>query len=270
MTTYRLNYLAGDVVMRYGTFGAGRNPVLQPVLIVAVNKAETMDYQSLYSCIPVFKPKSGIVPPGCFPLTNDGGRGLCSSLGSLCMSGDSAFRKNDDGRPYGRLDDRELSLVRDHIKKLSPSHVFGDIIYSATPAHDGMRGKNNRPYVCIGEIGRNSGKFLCVPIASQPSGCGSGFQIRDLAAAGLVRDHGENSFTRDSWVCVVDSKQASLPAGKLSETDRKSLMNSFEQVKQGLLSGEILPPSHEVLEGPSFLSKTPIAQKVSPSPSFRG
>ena len=230
-------YAPGDIVSRYGTLGARRDPVTQPVLILATNTSEKMNGQALYTCMPVFSPSHRPNSADSLQITQDGASGLWGSLGQICMTGEETFTSGVNAQ----LDPKELAAVRERLGRLSPSKHFGEVVYSASPSHDGTQGKNNRPYVRIGEIGKNTNKFLCIPISSHPAQSGAGFEITDRQAAGLSRDDGDKSFTRDSWLCAVSGDQSSLPAGKLSEADRKELMASFQHLKQCLVKGEITP-----------------------------
>jgi hypothetical protein len=232
-------FQAGDIVLRRGTIGAQKDPFEHPVVVISVNDRETIGGQTLYTCAPLThnpQSKTGAVP---VKAGTDSAKYL--NLSKLLIAGEGSFCcPAGASQPLiGRLTEQELSSVRGCIDALfvpSGAHL-GKVFYSATPAHDGTRGKVNRPYAAIGEVGRGSGNFLVIPVSSSPSNEGNGFQISDLQSAGLLRDEGEASYTRFAWMATIDSRTSSKEAGRLSEADKGALYRQFLVAKKFLLSG---------------------------------
>jgi len=236
-------YQPGDIVWRRGTIGAKREPFEHPVVIMSVNSHETIGGQTLYTCSPITRNPEGRA--GSIPFFAGGADTKYANLSKTLISGESTFQTPPGGGSplIGRLSPEELSKLRagiDAVMVPSSAHL-GKIFYSATPSHDGVRGKTHRPYAVIGEIGRGSGSYLAVPVSSSPGVAGFGFKIENLSSAGLVRDEGEDSYTRFAWMATIDGRTSSHEAGRLSDRDRSALYQTFVAVKKMLMAGELRP-----------------------------
>lgn len=235
------SYSPGDIVWRRGTVGVQREPFEHPVVIVAVNQCETLGGKPIYTCAPVTNNPQGVA--GAVPFGEPSGSKKYANLSRLLISGHDTFLAPEDGGEalLGQLTPQEMGKMRETIGAVlvpGSSHL-GKIVYSATPSHDGSRGKPHRPYAIIGEIGRGSGNYLAVPISSGRSNFGNGACIQDLEAAGLTRDDGEASHTRLAWTSVLDARTSSKEAGRLAEGDKKVLYDQFKEFKKMLIAGAI-------------------------------
>ncbi len=232
-------YRPGYIVWRRGTVGASREAIDHPVVIVAVNERETLGGQVLYTCAPVTSEPSSAA--GAVEFRAGSEKKKYANLSRLLIAGGGTFvcPAGRETPVLGNMNSSELTAMKgtvDALMSVSGKHL-GKILYSATPSHDGVRGKTHRPYALVGEIGRGSGHFIAVPVSSTPGPCSNGSEIADLKAAGLVRDEGEASYTRLAWTSALSTRTASKEAGRLSEGDRQNLYRQFLAFKGGLISG---------------------------------
>jgi hypothetical protein len=239
-------YSPGDILWRRGTVGARKEMIDHPVVVVAVNRRETLGGKPIYTCAPVTNNPQG--SSGAVPFLEGSGTKY-ANLSQLLIAGHDTFQPPAAGMAalLGRLSQGDMSRLRTTIDAvLVPSGaLLGKIVYSATPSHDGVRGKPHRPYAVVGEIGRGSLSYLSVPISSAASEVGNGSTIKDLGAAGLLRDGGEDSHTRFAWTAALDARTSSKEAGRLSEEDKQILFRQFKAFKKMLIDGEISPSPQE-------------------------
>lgn len=269
----------GDVVFREGTIGAKSEKIKMPVLIVAVNETEKTGGSPVYTCLPVTS--RPMDRAGSVPFVASGKETKYANVGRMLIAGESSFIASPvTGTPLlDRVTPEELAKTRavmDALLTTSAAHT-GKIVYTATPSHDGDRGKTHRPYVLLGEIGRGTGNYWAVPVSSHASPVGNGAEITDLESAGLVRAPGEKSHTRFAWSAAVSTRTSSKVAGALSDGDKKILADQTRALKKTLLTGGYVSPLSERLQAlrcsppaqnPTSPLKTPAPAPEKPHPAI--
>jgi hypothetical protein len=235
------NYRQGDILWRRGTIGAQREQSSHAVVILSVNDEELLNGERFYTCALISNRSNG--RPGEIQIQDAEGGTAFINLSQIMITGERTFCSLDEatGPKIGELSGVELAKMKSSLDALISAEKahFGKVVYSATPAHDGARGKPNRPYVLVGSMGKGTGVFFAVPVGSSPGASRSGTAIQDLDSAGLVRDAGEASYLRLAWSGTINAKTSSHPAGKLSENDSKSLYQQFLVLKKQIIDGVV-------------------------------
>jgi hypothetical protein len=244
---------AGDIVWRIGTVGVQKEPVKIPVMILAAHRDEGIHNRPIYTCAPICDKPFKL--PGDCPVKMPSGKSSTVRLGKFLIAGEESLIKRDGVvKPFHRASSDELSSVRMKMEALlTPQQpVLGTVVHSATPSHEGGRGKVNRPYVLVCEIGKGSGNYWAVPVSSRESKIGLGAKIGNLEACGLRRSEGYQSYTRLSWSASVAGRTSDLDAKspKLSQGDMIKFVSQVKNFAKMMVMGEVraFPPSTQNLE----------------------
>ncbi len=222
--------------------GVQKEPSKTPVLILAVHRDEGIHGKPIYTCAPICDKPFNL--PGDCPIKMPSGKTSTARLGKFLIAGEDSIIKCANGtKVFHRASDQEISTVRMKMEALlAPQKtVLGTVVHSATPSHEGGRGKVNRPYVLVCEIGKGSGNYWAVPVSSRIGKEGLGARIDDLEACGLRRSEGYQSHTRLSWSASVSRHTSDLSqkSPKLSPSDMAKFVPQVKKFARMLIGGEV-------------------------------
>lgn len=262
-------YKQGDVVRRFGTLGARRDPEQHVVVILAVNQLGRIRGEQFYTCalLTASPPTRGRATE----IAGENTKKAYIRFDYAMLSGESSLKNPDPTQQdkVGELSPSELISMRGTLDALlsADKNHFGKVVYSVTPSHDGVRGKPNRPYVLLSPVGKDSSAFFAVPVSSSPASTYHSHPIENLSAAGLNRDAGEASYLREDWLQTVDLRTASQPSGRLDENDRRQLYKAFSTYKKQLVAGEIGSAKNDLESAIQSLSGNSPRPIGAPSPT---